>query len=136
MKRYLPSSIVLLFSAFALQCTQPEDASGPMDAGIIAILAPAAGTTFRRTDTVRVITQCDYTLFASGITIKFSADSARTWTLIKSLVRKEGKEKDTLSWIPSEEHPDDVKAVQSVLFEVYDYSRAYVTRSGFVSFSE
>lgn len=121
--------LATVFAVFSVRCSEPEEAPA------IRILAPEAGRVFKLADTVRIITECDYTRFASGITIRFSPDSAKTWQIIRSLVRKEGKEKDTLAWIPQEEHPADVAAGTRLLFEVYDYSRKFITQSGYVTFT-
>lgn len=125
--------LVLAMSIPLLQCTTEEDSSAP--APVINILQPKAGTAFKLTDTVRVVTESDYSKFTSGITFNFSADSSKTWILIKSLVRKEGMEKDTLLWVPAEDSPGEVVPGGQVRFQVYDYSKKYETKSGYITFT-
>lgn len=132
MKPFFHIVLVMSLSIPLLQCTTGED-SAP--APVISILQPKAGATFKLTDTVRVITESDYTRFTSGITFNFSADSSKTWLLIKSLVRKEGREKDTLLWVPAEDSPGEVVPGRQVRIQVYDYSKKYETKSGYITFT-
>lgn len=133
MKPILNIVLVLALSIPVLQCTTEEDAGTP--APVIKILEPKAGASFKLTDTVRVVTESDYTKFTSGITFNFSADSSKTWLLIKSLVRKEGLEKDTLLWVPAEDSPGEVVPGRQVRIQVYDYSKKYETKSGYITFT-
>lgn len=132
MKLFFHIVLVMSLSIPLFQCTTEEDST---PAPAISILQPKAGTTFKLTDTVRVITESDYTRFTSGITFNFSADSSKTWLLIKSLVRKEGREKDTLLWVPAVDSPGEVVPGRQVRIQVYDYSKKNETKSGYITFT-
>ena len=126
-------AFVCLIAAFGLRCT--TDSPSPAPTPAIRVLQPALGKTYRLSDTVRIVAECDYGQFASGINVDFSADSAKTWEFIQSRPRKEGVAKDTLEWVPSVDHPGMLAAGPGVLVRVYDYDQKFVERSGFFSFS-
>ena len=55
-------------------------------------------------DTVKFISESDYTRFGGGLSYSLSEDSGKSWTLIGSVARlKNGaKELDTLKWVPKD----------------------------------
>lgn len=112
------------------RCTTEDK---PAEEAVIQILSPKAGETFALGDTVKVVTRSDYTRFTSGITINYSIDSAKTWQLIQSKVRKEGVQMDTLEWVPSEQSPD-ITAGPGVMLQVYDYTKKFPAKTGFFFF--
>lgn len=118
--------LLLFLGLLVLNCNTTDDPGGP----VIKIIAPAPGQSYKSTDTVRVIAESDYARFSSGITISVSLDSARNWTLIKSLVRKEGRTKDTLAWTAGGDL-GTVPAALGLLIKVEDYSKAHSARSGY-----
>lgn len=97
---------------------------------VIRIISPVQGQSYKSTDTVRIIAESDYARFSSGISFSVSLDSARNWTLIKSLVRKEGRTKDTLAWTAGVDL-GAVPASLGLLVKVEDYSKAHSARSGY-----
>lgn len=118
---------LLLFPALLiLDCNTTDDPPQP----VIRIIAPAQGQSYKGTDTVRIIAESDYSRFSSGITLSVSLDSARNWTLIKSLVRKEGRTKDTLAWAAGGDL-GTVPAALGLLIKVEDYSKVHSARSGY-----
>lgn len=56
------------------------------------------------TDTIRTVTESDYTQFGANLTFSVRVDSGKSWILIESLTRlKNGaKEADTVSWVPQD----------------------------------
>jgi hypothetical protein len=113
-------------------CSTEEDAPAP--AAVIQILSPKAGDTFKLSETIKIVTKTDYTKFTSGITINYSIDSAKTWQLIQSKVRKEGVQTDTLVWTPSVDSPD-ITVGPGVMLQVYDYAKKYPTKTGYFFFN-
>jgi hypothetical protein len=108
----------------------------PVTKGVITILAPATGRTFtlNSLDTVKIIAECDYSKFTSGLNIQYSLDSSKTWVLIESLVRKEGNQKDTLDWLPNEAIPGEIQPGRGVMLRVIDYGKKYFAISGYIFF--
>ena len=134
MKSRLYLILTTVLAVMLFNCTEPESPKPPT-VETIKILAPTTGSTFKLTDTVRIIMESDYSKFASGLHVKFSTDTGKTFLLLKSMVPKTGKAKDTLAWVPADEHPADVFAGSVVIFEVNDYDKTFITRSGSISFT-
>lgn len=125
-------AVAALATTFVLSCTEPEKTDPPAD-GAITLLEPRAGKSFKVTDTIPIIAQCDYTKFASGLNIKFSNDSSKSWIPVKSLVRKEGMDKDTLRWEPGVDRDLDLKAGMRILLQISDYDKKYIVTSGYIT---
>ncbi|MDB5105915.1 MAG: hypothetical protein JWP91_3604 [Fibrobacteres bacterium] len=130
LKRLSILACLALLPLLTARCTTEDKAAAEP---VIQILSPKTGDSFKLGDTVKIITKSDYTRFTSGITINYSIDSAKSWQLIKSKVRKEGIQMDTLSWIQSEDSPD-ITAGPGVMLQVYDYTKKFPAKTGFFTF--
>ncbi len=125
-----------LFLLFGCNSTNSEPPIKQLPAETIQILSPAANASFtlNSTDTVRIIASADFSQFSSGLNFQFSIDSAKTWNLILSKVRKAGIEKDTVKWVPNDEIPGFIAPGQGVKLRVIDYGKKFFDISDFIYF--
>jgi hypothetical protein len=89
----------------------------------IAILNPKPGASVNMEDTLRIVSESDYTRFGGSLTFSVSEDSGKYWILIESLTRvKSGvKVLDTLPWVPK----DFGIAPGPVLLMVREYDKVH-----------
>lgn len=80
--------------------TAPATPSGEA----IAILNPKPGASINMEDTLRIVSESDYTRFGGSLSFAFSDDSGKSWILIESLprVKSGAKVLDTLPWVPAD----------------------------------
>jgi hypothetical protein len=129
----LAAASMIAASLFAAGCdttdskettTTPTDTTKAADSTIV-IMSPATAGTYKLSEKFKMVVKCDYSKFASGLNFQLSKDSAKTWELIVSKVRKEGIEKDTLEWDPINDLPGDVPVGKPVKIRVIDYNKTH-----------
>lgn len=99
-----PGLSLLAFLVFAVSGCDGETGPATSSGEAIAILNPEPGTSVNMEDTLRIVSESDYTRFGGGLSFSLSEDSGKTWILIGSVARlKSGaKELDTLPWVPKD----------------------------------
>ena len=137
-KRHLVSSLIPFLPLFMAHCNSTEAPPvvapvTPIDTAVFKFIQPTAGKTYKLTDTVQIITESDFSKFASGVNLKYSMDSAKTWIRIYDLIRKSGIARDTVNWVPAEDAPD-LTPGSTVIIRATDYNRKHLTDSPFIHF--
>ncbi len=134
-KRHLVSSLIPFLPLFLVHCnsTEAPSVAAPIDSAAFKFIQPTAGKTYTLTDTVQIITESDFTKFASGVNLKYSMDSAKTWIRIYDLIRKTGIARDTVNWVPAQDAPD-LTPGSAVLIRATDYNRKCHTDSPYIHF--
>jgi hypothetical protein len=126
------AAISVLCLSYCSTSDSDEKAEEPK---VIALLEPAAGKTFKLDDSITFVIECDYSKFGGAISISYSPDSAKTWSLIKTFARKSDKARETLVWHPADEAADVFQVGQGLMFKVVDYNKIYIAQSGYFFFT-
>lgn len=107
-----------------------NDETGPAapSGEAIAILNPEPGASVNMEDTLRIISESDYTRFGGSLSFSFSQDSGKSWILIESLARVKSGAKvlDTLPWVPK----DFGIAPGPILLMVREYDKVHKATIG------
>jgi hypothetical protein len=88
---------LLSLAAWRCDTTETKD---PVPSSPIKILAPKNGDRFKATDTVKIITETDYSKVAGNLSAIYSADSGKSWDLVKSAAHHDGLARDTFPFYP------------------------------------
>lgn len=96
-------------------CPTEDKARSP-----IQVLQPKDGSRFRMTDTVRIITETDYSRVAGTLSAIFSTDSGKVWRLILSAPHHNGVALDTFPF-PLADHGDTIRAGTSIRLRMKEY---------------
>ncbi|HKP94634.1 MAG TPA: hypothetical protein VJ385_02650 [Fibrobacteria bacterium] len=129
--RILAPALAAMLILAVTKCTSEPEPSSPAAGAAITLVTPKGGETFGLDDTLKIISESDYTRFGANLTFAFSEDSGKSWILIESLERKKNgtKERDTVKWVPL----DFAIAPGPVLVRVREYDKVYAAVSGFVT---
>jgi hypothetical protein len=95
--------------------TEDKAASSP-----IKVLQPKDGARYRMTDTVRIITETDFTRVAGNLSAIFSTDSGKVWRLVLSAPHHDGLARDTFPF-PLADHGDTIRAGSEVKLRMKEY---------------
>jgi hypothetical protein len=123
----LAAASMIAASLFAAGCdtTDSKDPAPSNTDETIQIISPAAAGSYKLSDKFKMVVKCDYSKFSSGLNFQLSKDTAKTWELIVSKVRKEGIAQDTLEWDPINDLPGDVPVGKPVKIRVIDYNKTH-----------
>jgi hypothetical protein len=126
----IASASLIAASLFAAGCDttdskEPTTTDPTPTDSTIRIVSPAVAGTYKLSEKFTMVVNCDYSKFSSGLNFQLSKDTAKTWELIVSKVRKEGTALDTLEWDPINDLPGDVPVGKPVKIRVIDYNKTH-----------
>jgi hypothetical protein len=95
-------------------CPTEDEAKSP-----IMVLQPKAEARVKAADTLKIMTESDYSKFAGNLSAIYSPDSGKTWDLILSAPHnKTGVARDTFPFVPKD---FGFSAGQKVKLEIREY---------------
>lgn len=116
--RKLSKCMGLLLLSFSLwHCDTAEPAASAAKSPI-QVLGPKAGTRYLTTDTVKIITETDYSKVAGNLSAIFSPDSGKSWELILSAPHHDAVARDTFPFLAKD---FGFGAGQSLLLQIREY---------------
>ena len=108
---------IVLFPVLALHCNSTDSGSNPATSPI-KVLQPKAGAQVKATDTLKIITESDYTRIAGNLSAIFSLDSGKNWDLILSAAHHDALARDTFPFLPKD---FGIAAGQNVKLQIKEY---------------
>jgi hypothetical protein len=107
--------VLLSLTAWNCDTAEPDE---PAPNSPIQVITPNAGARFHAADTVKIITETDYSKVAGNLSAIYSADSGKSWDLVLSAAHKDGVARDTFPFFPKD---FAFAAGQSVKLEIREY---------------
>lgn len=106
--------VVVLVLLGLVGCPTEDESGSP-----IKVLQPSVESRYKATDTVKIITESDYSKFAGNLSAIYSPDSGKTWDLILSAPHnKTGVARDTFPFLAKD---FGFSAGQKVKLEIREY---------------